>query len=821
MPTKPGIGRTELLDEKALNNVLHAGRQMMYRPVPHADIVAGNSTRPVWRVQFDVPGEKSQRFGLDINDEIIFGRGADDPKVFDLTPYGAETLGVSRQHLMLRPTPTNLYIIDLNSTNGTLRNGRSIGINTPYPVVDGDVLVLGKMHMSVQLIMRPEISTAPLQKDEVNLADALSQIAKAITSQLDLDDVLNQVAAIAMSLTSASEAGIWLVDERTGELILEAERGMEDVRVRRNRFQVKDDSLVGRVIRTGKSVRARQKPGGEKIQVTTGYMVEALVYVPITLGGVTFGVLTAIHRQQGDRFDTRDEQLLTAVADFAAIAIQNARLFQATDRALERRVHELSALTEVSRAVSSSLDLDRVYDVLVDEVNKYCPVESIRLCLVDKHHNILYPLGDLTETGQLQARPAEKGIVGTAVKNQETIVSNEAADHPDYDSELDSLNGEEVETIVIIPLKIQNRVVGVLVLMNKIDGIFTDEDVNLLEAFANPVATAIENARLFKESERQRVAIQATAQTLSQPLLVLDQQGLLLVANEAANELLEGNLAQMLNAISSGVGRTTEVKIGEQTFLSTTEHLANVGTIIVMQDITYVKQLEKDRSEFMHMLSHDLKNPLMAITGWSGLLERTVILDDQGGRFLSEINIAADRMLAMINQLLTTVDQEDAVELNRKPTDLNRIIKQIVDDVKGAALNKSIKLTFKATGSLSNILADELRLYHMILNLVDNAIKYSPTQTNVDVSVDFGAEFIEIRVDDEGPGIPEEDLDRIFDKYFRSIHKDVASGSGLGLSAVRAIAEAHGGTVWAENRPEKGTAFIIRFSNSLRLVPAT
>ncbi|MCP5094186.1 MAG: GAF domain-containing protein [Chloroflexi bacterium] len=820
MPTKPGIGRTELLDGSALNNVLHAGRQMVYQPIPHPDIIAGHSSRPVWRVQFDVLGETSQRFGLDINGEIIFGRGADAPNVFDLTPYGAENLGVSRHHLMLRPTPTNLFVIDLNSTNGTMRNGRSIGINTPYSLVDGDVLVLGKLRMSVQLIVRPEISTAPLQKDELNLADALSQIAKAITSQLDLDEVLNQVAAIAMSLTSAGEAGIWLVDERTGELSLEAERGMEDARIRRNRFQVKDDSLVGRVIRTGKSVRARQKPGGKKIQVTTGYMVEALVYVPITLGGVTFGVLTAVHRQQGKRFDARDEQLLTAVADFAAIAIQNARLFKATDKALERRVRELSALNEVSRAVSSSLDLNRVYDVLVDEVNKYCPVESVRLCLLDKRHNMLYPLGELMEIGQLKARPADKGIVGTAVKSQETIVSNDAVDHPDYNVEIESLNGKEVESIVCIPLKIQNRVVGVLVLMNKQNGIFTDDDVNLLEAFASPVATAIENARLFEESERQRVAIQATAQTLSQPLLVLDQAGTLLVANEAANLLLETHMAQMLNAISSGVGRTSEVNIGEQTFLSTTEHLVDVGTINVMQDITYVKQLEKDRSEFMHMLSHDLKNPLMAITGWSNLLERTVILDEQGGRFLSEINIAADRMLAMINQLLTTVDQENAVELNRVPTDLNRIVEQIVTDVKGAALNKSISISFDATGSLSDVLADELRFYHMILNLVDNAIKYSPPETHVNVSLDFGVDKIEIRVEDEGPGIPEEDLERIFDKYFRSIHKDSASGSGLGLAAVRAIAAAHGGTVFAENRPEKGTVFVITLSNSLRLVPA-
>ncbi|KAA3658735.1 MAG: GAF domain-containing protein [Chloroflexi bacterium] len=817
MSTKPNIGRTELLDESSLKEVLHAGAKMAYQPFPNKDIAAGDGGHPVWRVRFEVPASKEKRLGIDINDETIFGRGNDLPNLMDLTPLGAETLGVSRHHMMLRPTPTNLFLIDLNSTNGTMRNGRSIGIRTPYSLVDGDVLTLGKLQVVVRIIERPTLQTTPLQKEAMTLADALSQIAKAITSQLDLDDVLNQVAAIAMSLTGATEAGIWLMDETTGELFLEAERGMEDVRVRRKQFPLRDDSLVARVIRTGKPVRARNKSGDDRLQVTTGYLVEALVYVPITLGGVTFGVLTAVHRQPGHRFRDREQQLLTAVADFAAIAIQNARLFQATDKALERRLRELSALNEVSRAVSSSLDLDQVYQVLVDEVNKYCPVEAVGLCLYDKRRNELHPLGQIEGATNFCPRSADRGIIGTAVQTGQTLVTNDASEHAAYDATVDVLEDKEIRSIAVIPLSIQDQVVGVLALLNRNGGDFTEQDVDLLEAFANPVATAIENARLFEESERQRVAIQATAQTLSQPLMVLDEQGNLLVANVAAEALLTSHMSQMFDAISNGVGRTTEVNIGEQTFLSTTEHLADVGTIIVMQDISYVKELEQDRSEFMHMLSHDLKNPLMAITGWSSMLERTVLLDAQGGQFVNEINIASDRMLRMINQLLETVDQKDAVQLERNPCQLEAIVEQIVTDVQGAALNKSIIINYVNSGAITPVLGDKTRLYHMVLNLVDNAIKYSSSNTLVEVILDFGEDDILIQVLDEGPGIPEEDLERIFDKYFRSVHKDTESGSGLGLSAVRAIAIAHGGTVKAENRKKGGTRFTVTLPASMRL----
>jgi len=817
MSTKPAIGRTELLDENSLKEVLHAGAKMVYQPFPNKEIGAGDGGLSVWRVRFEVPANKEKRMGLDINGETILGRGLDLPNLVDLTPLGAETLGVSRHHMMLRPTPTNLFVIDLNSTNGTMRNGRSIGIRTPYSLVDGDVLTLGKMQLVVRIVDRPTMHTTPLQKETITLADALSQIAKAITSQLDLDDVLNQVAAIAMSLTGATEAGIWLMDETTGELYLEAERGMEDVRVRRQQFPLRDDSLVARVIRTGKPVRARNKEGEDPLKVTTGYLVEALVYVPITLGGVTFGVLTAVHRQPGQRFGDREQQLLTAVADFAAIAIQNARLFQATDKALERRLRELSALNEVSRAVSSSLDLDQVYRVLIDEVNKYCPVEAIGLCLFDRRRNELHPLGKVEGTTNFCPQSGERGIVGTAVQTAQTIVTNDAPEHFAYDPDVDVFEGKKLKSIAAIPLKIQEHVVGALILLNRKNGDFTEQDVDLLEAFTNPVATAIENARLFEESERQRVAIQATAQTLSQPLMVLDEQGNLLVANVAAEKLLMTSMSQMFEAISNGVGRTTEVRIGAQTFLSTTEHLPDVGTIIVMQDITYVKQLEQDRSEFMHMLSHDLKNPLMAITGWSNMLERTVLLDEQGGQFVNEINIAADRMLRMINQLLQTVDQQDAVQLERRPCQLDDIIEQIVTDVQGAALNKSIIINHVNSGIITPVLGDQTRLYHMVLNLVDNAIKYSPPNTLVEVILKFSEDGISIQVLDGGPGIPEEDLERIFDKYFRSVHKDKESGSGLGLAAVRAIATGHGGTVKAENRKKGGTRFTITLPGSMRL----
>jgi signal transduction histidine kinase len=174
-------------------------------------------------------------------------------------------------------------------------------------------------------------------------------------------------------------------------------------------------------------------------------------------------------------------------------------------------------------------------------------------------------------------------------------------------------------------------------------------------------------------------------------------------------------------------------------------------------------------------------------------------------------------MLGMIGQLLQTVDQRDAVQLVQEPCDLVPIVDKIVGDVQGAALNKSIAIEVTQQGEPFLILADATRMYHMILNLVDNAIKYSPDESRVDVRLLFEETGITILVQDDGPGIPEDDLDFVFDKYYRSRQTAVQPGAGLGLSVVKAIAEAHGGHTAVANLPDRGAEFKITLPGSLRL----
>ena len=328
---------TSELSDELMRERLSLGDEDSYRPIPYQD----GQLRPTWRIRLELAYDTSRSINLDVNGEIVLGRngeGEDFVALFD--EADADHLGVSRRHAMIRPTETKLYIVDLNSTNGTWLNGHSIGLNTPYSLSNGDLVTVGRLDMVAKIIKKPRSGTKLLQETG-DIEAAIPSVACAITSQLQREDALKRALEMTLALTEASEAGIWLVDEHTGELFLEAGMGDDDNQIKRLPLV---NTLPGRVIETGKPLRANRERDGEPIKVKTGYLVEAVIYVPLTQADVTFGVLSAVHHGSGEMFNEREELVMSAIADFTAVAVQNARLYEATERALNRRAKLLTAL---------------------------------------------------------------------------------------------------------------------------------------------------------------------------------------------------------------------------------------------------------------------------------------------------------------------------------------------------------------------------------------------------------------------------------------------------------------------------------------------
>ena len=189
---------------------------------------------------------------------------------------------------------------------------------------------MGSLQFLVTIVHRPLVLHDVHAK--ADLADVLEQMAKAIVSQLELDEVLSRALEMALTVVEAEEAAIVLADKQTGELFVEAERraGSDKTDSRRRKIE---DPLAAKVIRTGEPLKASSRMDETQIRIRDNMLVDALSYVPIKLGGVSFGVLLVTHRQEGKKFTQRDQRLLGAITDFAAIALQNSRLYQSTREA--------------------------------------------------------------------------------------------------------------------------------------------------------------------------------------------------------------------------------------------------------------------------------------------------------------------------------------------------------------------------------------------------------------------------------------------------------------------------------------------------------
>lgn len=329
---------TTELSEEFFREELKQPDTLTFRPVPYPD----NAGRTVWRLRIDLSFDSSRPLAMDLNDELVIGRGEDAPGfmcAFDYTE--AEQLGVSRQHAMLRPTASKLYIIDMGSTNGTWLNGRSIGVNMPYSLSNGDRITLGRMECILTIVDRPMSGHTAALRREADIVVALPSIARSISSHLTRQDVLRQALIEVLAHTNAAEASVWLVDEHSGDLFLEAGLGIEAASPPRLPIH---DTLAGQVIQTGEAMRVNRKSNGEQIKVKTGYLVEALLYVPLKIAGITVGVLSAAHRTPGAVFTDIEERILGAIADVTAVAVQNADLYQSRLEALARRSKILNAI---------------------------------------------------------------------------------------------------------------------------------------------------------------------------------------------------------------------------------------------------------------------------------------------------------------------------------------------------------------------------------------------------------------------------------------------------------------------------------------------
>jgi signal transduction histidine kinase/DNA-binding NarL/FixJ family response regulator len=237
--------------------------------------------------------------------------------------------------------------------------------------------------------------------------------------------------------------------------------------------------------------------------------------------------------------------------------------------------------------------------------------------------------------------------------------------------------------------------------------------------------------------------------------------------------------------------------------------IPDIGYAVTMQDITYLKEADRIRTEVVHTVSHDLRSPLTSVIGYTELISRAGSLNENQQEFLKRIQESVEHITTLINDLLDLGSIETGLDTRRELVQLDVILQYSLNMLQGQIKSKHIKVETDIAESLPALRANPVRLRQVMDNVVGNAIKYSNKNGEVNISIKAEGDQVILLVTDNGPGIPAQDQAHIFDKFYRGHNMDKQQGSGLGLAIVKSIVDAHQGRIWVESTEGQGSKFFI------------
>jgi PAS domain S-box-containing protein len=238
--------------------------------------------------------------------------------------------------------------------------------------------------------------------------------------------------------------------------------------------------------------------------------------------------------------------------------------------------------------------------------------------------------------------------------------------------------------------------------------------------------------------------------------------------------------------------------------------IPKIGGAVTMQDISYLKELDRLKSDFIHTVSHDLRSPLTSILGYTELVERAGPLNPNQQEFLHRLQSSTQHITALINDLLDLGRLEAGFDTRREFVQLQNILEYSLVMFEVQVKKKNITLITDIASDLKALRANPIRIRQMLDNLIGNAIKYTLPEGTVRVSISMQGDQIVLKVEDTGPGIPPEEQGLVFEKFYRATNTiDGVEGSGLGLAIVKSIVDSHQGRIWVESTIGKGSVFIV------------
>jgi signal transduction histidine kinase len=498
-----------------------------------------------------------------------------------------------------------------------------------------------------------------------------------------------------------------------------------------------------------------------------------------------------------------------------------------TNEALRQSLNEFISLREGTKKIFSSREPKDVAKAFCAIAKELLGVDSLEFYIWNGETS---EYKELLNENKSRLKPSQE-IIDWALKENKSV----------------TVPRDDGSFLTVLPLLVKEHTVGVICIdTTKIADSISQQALELLTTLSSHAAISILNSTLFSTIQNQYNLLSNILDSITNGLITLDNDFGITRINRNAMAMLELSIDivgsnyhkvlpqgiceiidMMIHEIqgtgfamerqfnykfSSGV----ELPLAVGLSMLRDEQFLPQGVIIILRDMTATQELERLRrldqmkSEFVSNVSHDLKTPLTSIKAYTEALQ-DMIQDGTQKEFLKVVQDESDRLLAMITDLLSVSRiQAGKLKLTLEPTNPKLIVEEILDVSKIQSSRHNIR-TYYAGDIPEEILIDKDRMKEAVINLVSNAVKYSPNGGNVDIRMDVFENNLRISVKDEGMGIPKEHIPNLFEQFYRVDSSMTTSiqGTGLGLTIVKGIVEAHNGKITVESEVGKGSTFII------------
>jgi len=496
-----------------------------------------------------------------------------------------------------------------------------------------------------------------------------------------------------------------------------------------------------------------------------------------------------------------------------------------TTASLEKRVDELETLVKLGSTITGTLELDVVLTNVVVAAVEMTSAEEGSLLLLDEDSGELYMRASHhfeEKHARAYRLPIIDTLAGEVIKKGKPVILGEKSRHKVKTDHL-------VYALIYVPLRLKDHVIGVLTVDNRQhQRPFTDHHVLLMSVLSDYAALAIENARLYQISEAERAKFEATFSNMNDGVLILDDKRHIIFTNKSLRSSfnlgttpVEGHLildaiphpdlGALLTTSKDNESRFHEINLVDgRTYNAVFTPIPGVGSAIIMQDITYLKDLDRLKNDFIHTISHDLRSPLTAVLGYAELLERAGELGTQQREYVRRIQASVQNITVLVNDLLDLGRIEAGFDTLRESIHLESILQHSLENLQPQIDNKKLHVQVNIAPGLPFLRGNPIRLRQMLDNLLGNAMKYTPAGGEVQVELRPEGDQVILRVNDTGTGIPPNDQPHIFDKFFRASNVPAEiPGSGLGLAIVKSIVDNHYGRIWVESTLDQGSTFFV------------